>query len=79
MFALGGNSIPGSSKDVSSLDGPIEAGSGTDITFSGEAEEETCLEEFWKERHWVDEGEELSTAPPLGFGNGNGGLGYAFV
>jgi len=41
-----------------------KAGSGTDITFSGEEEEETCLEEFWKERHWVDEGEELSTAPP---------------
>lgn len=45
MFALGGISIPGSSKDVSSLDGPKKAGSGTDVTFSGEAEEETCLED----------------------------------
>jgi hypothetical protein len=51
-----------------------KAGSGTGITFS-EEEEETCLEEFWKERHWVGEREELSTAPPLGFGNGNGEIG----
>lgn len=63
---------PEAIKDVSSLDGPKRLDLVRTLRSRGEAEE-TCLEDIWKERHWVEDGEELSTAPPLGFRNGNGG------